>query len=482
MTRFKICLGAALVAGLQSSFVTAAPVLIGTGTLSANQDLSGLNTLMESGLAANVFGGIGSGIAYAGGDTFYVLPDRSPNATAYTGGATVDNTQSYISRFHQVELSLASTTGALPFAVSASLKATTLLSSTTALNYAAASASLPSGVPPQNNFDSFYFTGRADNFSGNSTNPNNARLDPEGIRVANDGKSVFVSDEYGPYIYQFNATNGERIKTFNLPASLTAANSRATELAEIADNTTGRTTNKGMEGLAITPDGKTLVGIMQAPLLQDTKKNVRIVTVDIASGATKEFAYKLTDGSGVSEILAINDHEFLVDERDGKGLGDNSAAAVKKLFKIDITGAQSVAGLAGDLSNYAVAKREFLDIKSALVAAGVDAKDIPAKIEGIAFGKDVSLNGNLLHTLWVTNDNDFLSVVTDANHPTGIANPNKFYVFGLSDSDLPNFMSQNISSVPLPPNLALMLSGMGVFAFVLRRKRKHQDGVLVKSA
>ncbi|RYZ92468.1 MAG: esterase-like activity of phytase family protein, partial [Moraxellaceae bacterium] len=281
MTGFKLCLGAALVAGLQSSFATAAPVLIGTGSLSANQDLSGLNTLMESGLAANVFGGIGSGIAYAGGDTFYVLPDRGPNATAYTGGVAVDNTQSYIPRFHQVELSLTSATGALPYQVSASLKSTTLLSSTTALNYAAASASLPSGVPPQNDFDSFYFTGRADNFSGNSTNPNNARLDPEGIRVANDGKSVFVSDEYGPYIYQFNATTGERIKTFNLPASLTAANSRATEVAEIADNSAGRTTNKGMEGLAITPDGKTLVGIMQAPLLQDTKKNVRIVTVDI---------------------------------------------------------------------------------------------------------------------------------------------------------------------------------------------------------
>ena len=28
-------------------------------------------------------------------------------------------------------------------------------------------------------------------------------------------------------------------------------------------------TNKGMEGLAITPDGKTLVGAMQSPLIQD---------------------------------------------------------------------------------------------------------------------------------------------------------------------------------------------------------------------
>jgi hypothetical protein len=43
----------------------------------------------------------------------------------------------------------------------------------------------------------------------------------------------------------------------------------------------------------------------------------------------------LTTGSGVSEILALNNHEFLVDERDGKGRegGNNltsNAAVVKQ--------------------------------------------------------------------------------------------------------------------------------------------------------
>ena len=38
---------------------------------------------------------------------------------------------------------------------------------------------------------------------------------------------------------------------------------------EISGNTSGSVANKGMEGLAITPDGKTLVGVMQSPLLQD---------------------------------------------------------------------------------------------------------------------------------------------------------------------------------------------------------------------
>lgn len=61
-----------------------------------------------------------------------------------------------------------------------------------------------------------------------------------------------------------------------------------------------------MEGLAITPDGKTLVGIMQAELIQDEDKVVRIVTENIATGATRELGYKLTTGSGVSETVALN--------------------------------------------------------------------------------------------------------------------------------------------------------------------------------
>ena len=98
-----------------------------------------------------------------------------------------------------------------------------------------------------------------------------------------------------------------------------------------------------MEGLAITPDGTTLAGIMQAPLLQDGSTQVRIVTIDIASGATKQFGYHLTSSSGVSEIVALNNPAFLVDKRDGNGLGDGTAAGVKQLFKIDIAGASDIA-------------------------------------------------------------------------------------------------------------------------------------------
>lgn len=61
---------------------------------------------------------------------------------------------------------------------------------------------------------------------------------------------------------------------------------------------------------------------MQANLKQDKKKSLRIVTIDIGSGVTHEYAYQLTEGSGVSEIVAINNHQFLLDERKGSGFAD----------------------------------------------------------------------------------------------------------------------------------------------------------------
>jgi hypothetical protein len=465
MTKIKSLALASMISALTFN-ANAAPLLLGIGSLTGAADKSGLTGTLESGINANILGGLGSGLAYAGGNTFLALPDRGPNAEAYAGGAAVDNTTSYIPRFHSLSMELTASSSGLPFSITPTLNSSTLLFSSTPLQYGV------NGAPTQNTADHFYFSGRSDNFgSGSSTNPNNARFDTESIRVSNDGKTVFFSDEYGPYIYQFDRTTGERIKTFNLPENLAVTNLSSGGDAEISGNTVGRVANKGMEGLAITPDGKMLVGIMQAPLEQDTHKNVRIVTVDIATGTTHEYAYKLTDGSGVSEIVALNNHEFLVDERDGKGLGDNSDAAVKKVFKIDLNGAQDITNLSGDLSSKAVSKTLTLDIKAALVAAGIAAKDIPAKIEGMTFGADVLFNNVNLHTLWIANDNDFLNTITDSKHPLGFSNTNNFYVFGFSDSDLQNFLAQQISvNVPEPTSALLMLLGVAGILTLRRRK------------
>ena len=117
-------------------------------------------------------------------------------------------------------LSQSSAGGNYSYALTPTLTGTTLLYSASALNYGAATPAIKSA-------DKLYFSGRSDKFAGTgSTNSLNARLDPEGIRVSNDGKSVFISDEYGPYVYQFNRATGERIAAFALPSALTAANRR----------------------------------------------------------------------------------------------------------------------------------------------------------------------------------------------------------------------------------------------------------------
>ncbi|MGI9027111.1 MAG: hypothetical protein ACR2GP_16345 [Burkholderiaceae bacterium] len=94
-----LLLGATTLATLPAM---ATPTLLAIGTLADSSagkgvDLSGLTAPLENGLAGNVLGGIGSALAWAGGNTFLAAPDRGPNATAYN--SAVDDTVSYIARF-----------------------------------------------------------------------------------------------------------------------------------------------------------------------------------------------------------------------------------------------------------------------------------------------------------------------------------------------------------------------------------------------
>jgi len=416
---------------------------------------------LENGAPGNLLGGLGSGMAYAGCHTFLAVPDRGPNAIAYN--AAIDDTASFINRFQTLRLRLeASRPGAaLPYTLTPKLLDTTLLHTSDRLVYGTGQAAgVPDGAPKLNRENhTSYFTGRSDNFdpAHSSTYARDARFDPESIRVSSDGDSVFISDEYGPYVYRFDRKSGRRIDVLKVPDTFAVTKLSPIGDDEISENTMGRVANKGMEGLAISPDGKTLFGAMQSPLIQDGGGDgafTRILKIDVTSGKTTQYAYPLTNiGTAakpkyptISDVVAVNEHELLVDERDGKGLGDDSTAAFKKVFHIDLAGAQDVSQASSEsgLAPYAVKKALLVDVVAALNAHGIASNDIPAKLESLAFGPDVTIGGVRKHTLFIANDNDFLGTITDTNHPGGIANPNQFFVFSVDAADLPAYVAQRL--------------------------------------
>jgi hypothetical protein len=167
-------------------------------------------------------------------------------------------------------------------------------------------------------------------------------LDSEGLVLAPD-RTFWVSDEYGPHIVHFDA-NGKTIERINPFGTGTGGRILPKVFAK-------RRPNRGMEGLTITPDGKTLVGIMQSPMFNPSSAAVtgslviRIVTFEIATGATKQYAYLMENASltGCSEIAAITNTTFLTLERDGNfGGAATSPALVKKIHKIDLAGATDI--------------------------------------------------------------------------------------------------------------------------------------------
>ena len=114
--------------------------LIARGTLTGSSagsyaDLSGLTDTLENGVPHNLLGGFGSGISQLSGDTFVAVPDRGPNGVSYN--PLVDDTDSYINRFHTIKMNLAeNTSGAgLPFTITPELQATTLLHALLPLSY-----------------------------------------------------------------------------------------------------------------------------------------------------------------------------------------------------------------------------------------------------------------------------------------------------------------------------------------------------------
>lgn len=164
-------------------------------------------------------------------------------------------------------------------------------------------------------------------------------LDSEGLVALQDG-TFWVSDEYGPHIVHFDA-NGKEIGRIN-PFKADQRNQWT-----LPNEFSYRRANRGMEGLTITPDQKTLVGIMQSTMSLPNKSVnkstlTRIVTINLETGKVAQYLYQqeLPENSN-SGIIALSATQFLVLERDGLFYKDTTKV-IKNVYRIDLTQATNL--------------------------------------------------------------------------------------------------------------------------------------------
>jgi hypothetical protein len=246
-------------------------------------------------------------------------------------------------------------------------------------------------------------------------------FDPEGIVVNPATGTFLVSDEYGPSLYEFDR-DGKLLRAFKTPESLKPTRGDASYNFDNDDNAlpedkvaTGRRTNRGFEGLAISPDGAYAYAMLQSAMVNEGAGNGvcnRIVKFDTETGtAVAQYAYKMegsSQGRGISALVALNENEFLVLERNNRGIGVGAEATPsnKKVYRIDIAGAVDVSDIAltnDNCSTYAVTKTgPFLDL-AANTLADLGNK-VPEKWEGLAIGPQLN-DGSYL--LLAGTDNDY---------------------------------------------------------------------------
>jgi len=271
-------------------------------------------------------------------------------------------------------------------------------------------------------------------------------LDIESVRRDKNGNYWF-GEEFGPFLVKTDST-GTVQNVFRTPNVLgLGANpwvqSPSNPIPTGANNLPG---SGGFEGMALNASGTMLYTLLERPLTTDAdQKRLLIQEFDLATEQFTGdwFGYKLdAQGTNIGDMTAIDDHRFLVIERNG-GTG-TSGTPYKKIFLID---------------------------SSQLDADGFAKKTELVDLMNIADPDDLNGDGSTTFTFPYVTIEDVL--ILDANTLL-VVNDNNFPGGGgrALTSDNTEFLKISLAQpVPEPETYALMLAGLGLVGFAARRRK-----------
>lgn len=357
--------------------------------------------------------------------------------------------------------------------------------------------------------------------SGNTTQSDgtvNGRLtmDAEGFVLdtrAGRAGTGWVSDEYGPYIYHFNASK-QIDGLLRLPEALVPHSPAGTTNFFADPPTNGRRINQGMEGIAQSPSGNRLFGLLQSATIQDSgsgnqgRSNTRLLVYDVSNSdaPTDPLAQyviqlpRIDDNGGTpavnrtgaqSAMIALNDHQLLILSRDGNGRGATGAPVFKSILLAELNGATNIDGLydaegnavaPGGVLNPAVTPISWaealnmlgkLDLSISelaqfglnLNAAPGDLNTLSEKWEGLSLVSAQDPSAPHDYFLFIGNDNDF---TTGTGKYLDAAGNLQSYNAGLENDSM--ILAYRVQIVPEPSTYALVCLGALAVALVRRRR------------
>ncbi|MCD2195675.1 esterase-like activity of phytase family protein [Actinomycetospora endophytica] len=159
--------------------------------------------------------------------------------------------------------------------------------------------------------------------------PTGKELDSESLALDRDG-TVLVGDETGPQVLRIDR-DGHLLGSLPIPPDVA---SRAKD-------------NASFEGLALSPDGRTLVASLEEPLTGDDPGLTRLVTwtrpdpTSPAFAPAAQYAVPLPAGLGISELTATGDGRLLALERGY----DKAVGNTVHLVLLDPAGATDVSAV-----------------------------------------------------------------------------------------------------------------------------------------